>query len=311
MPHPLHRLPHRALSFSFGRQGEATAACQIASIGFSLETDPSKYRWDNRRREHACLFQYTLSGEGVFEDVAAGKIWAMGAGQGFLVPWPSPTRYWLAEGRRWEFIYICFEGGQAFEQCRFLNRQYGYVFSPAPAGLAIGLLGEIYREALSNRRPDPFATSARLYGFLMELHRHQQPVPDRWPAGLAKVKRYMDEHWDEPGLTVGELAEIGGYSKYHFIRLYRRHVGVTPYAYLIEARLQRALELTATTSLPLKEVAETCRFNDYCAFGNAFRKHFGKTPATLRSEQHSLGIAAILSSRGRDRIKQPGRSGPV
>jgi AraC-like DNA-binding protein len=287
------KLPHRSLGFSFRQQGGPMERCQVGGVGFTLEEDPQKYRFDNRNRSIHCLFQYTLAGEGRFEDLAAGKTVTLTPGQGFLVPFPSPTRYWLPEGRTWEFIYICFRGALSFEHCRNLNRQYGYLYNLPPTSRAVELLFEIYRMALGETGSDPFATSARLYGFLMELYRNRQPVPAQFPEGIRQAKQHIDASAEDANLGIETIAKVSGYSKYHFSRLFRKHVGVSPYAYLLHSRLRRALELVSTTVIPMKQIASITGFQDYPYFCNAFRKHFGRTPATVRREQQAFGISEI------------------
>ncbi len=291
----IQQLPHRNFGFSFWRPGTPTAPCQVGSIGLTLEQDSQRYRFDNRNRSDFCLFQYTISGEGRLEDLNTGQTTVLTPGQGFLVPFPSNTRYWLPEGKTWEFIYICFCGPLAFDHCHSLIRQYGHLYTLALTSRPLELLWEIYHSALSENGTEPFTTSARLYAFLMELYCERKPVPAQFPAGIRLAKQHIDEHVTDANLGVDVIAQASGYSKYHFSRLFRRHVGLSPYAYLLQGRLRRALELVATTKIPVKQIANMTGFRDYSYFCNAFHKHFGRTPATARREQHALGVSEILS----------------
>lgn len=83
-------------------------------------------------------------------------------------------------------------------------------------------------------------------------------------------------------LSLGELAREAGLSPFHFLRLFRRVAGVTPYQYLIGARLRRALDLLLDTELPVTRVAYDSGFGDLSNFNHTFRRVIGGTPRAYR-----------------------------
>nr|MCR5229655.1 AraC family transcriptional regulator [Solobacterium sp.] len=72
---------------------------------------------------------------------------------------------------------------------------------------------------------------------------------------MQKLVYYMHEHYREP-LTMDDLADISGFSKYHLSREFRKTTGFPPNEYLIRLRLERAKFLLSSTSLPVYRVAE-------------------------------------------------------
>ena len=56
-------------------------------------------------------------------------------------------------------------------------------------------------------------------------------------------------------LSLPELASAARLSQYHFLRVFKQAHQVTPVAFLRRQRLERALTLLASTSLPVGEVA--------------------------------------------------------
>ena len=62
---------------------------------------------------------------------------------------------------------------------------------------------------------------------------------------LKRIKDYVVAHLDEP-IEVATLAGIAGRSPFHFARLFTQSVGLTPHRYVIDLRLQRAIELPGT-----------------------------------------------------------------
>ncbi len=81
---------------------------------------------------------------------------------------------------------------------------------------------------------------------------------------------------------LADLARAAGLSPFHFLRLFKREVGVTPYRFLLQARLRRALDLLADTDRPVTEIAFEVGFGDLSNFINAFRREVGCSPGHFR-----------------------------
>ena len=69
---------------------------------------------------------------------------------------------------------------------------------------------------------------------------------------MTEVLRYMAEHSAAPHKLAG-LARMARMSPYHFLRGFKATTGVTPHQWLLRARLRKAAEQLATTSLPVTE----------------------------------------------------------
>jgi AraC-like DNA-binding protein len=72
-------------------------------------------------------------------------------------------------------------------------------------------------------------------------------------------------------------------SKYHFLRSFRRSVGVTPYRYLLRLRLHRAAVDLTTTARSVAALAFDAGFRDLPTFNAPFRRCFGLSPSALRA----------------------------
>lgn len=81
-------------------------------------------------------------------------------------------------------------------------------------------------------------------------------------------------------LQLDELAKKVGISKFHLIRLFKRSFGLTPHQYLIDKRLEKAIELLPNT--PINEIALAVGFSDASSFGKAFKQRYGCTPSAFK-----------------------------
>jgi len=85
------------------------------------------------------------------------------------------------------------------------------------------------------------------------------------------------------GLSVGELAREVGLSAEHLVRLFRRHLGVTPGAFMRAERLSHGMSLLTHTGLTVAEVAHRAGFASPHHFAHALRAATGASPTELRA----------------------------
>lgn len=108
------------------------------------------------------------------------------------------------------------------------------------------------------------------------------------PVRLRKVLAYIEEHLAE-NLKLHELAEVAGMSKYHFSRLFKDAVGVPPYRYVVQQRVEAARGLLLRTDLSVAQIALRTGFCSQSHLSTSFREHIGTTPLALRERRSRYG----------------------
>lgn len=83
-------------------------------------------------------------------------------------------------------------------------------------------------------------------------------------------------------LTVQKAAALCGFSKSHFMKLFRELTGTSFTAYLIHYRLEMAAAQLAGTELNVIEIAANCGFHNPSYFTRAFTGQYGVTPTQYR-----------------------------
>lgn len=107
------------------------------------------------------------------------------------------------------------------------------------------------------------------------------PVTLRDEARVTAALALLDRRFREP-LTLADLAGAAGVTRYHFLRVFRRVVGVTPYGYLLSRRLAAAVRALRREEGTVLDVALGAGFSDLSDFTRRFRHRFGVTPAAYR-----------------------------
>lgn len=108
-----------------------------------------------------------------------------------------------------------------------------------------------------------------------------------------QIQRVID--YIENNLTAemdnAALAQIAGYSEYHFLRLFRRLVGVTPVDYVRKRRIAEIVrEMIDGSEKPMSELAFAYGFNSKENFTRAFKKEHGILPTEFKQTQNSLRL---------------------
>lgn len=84
-------------------------------------------------------------------------------------------------------------------------------------------------------------------------------------------------------ISIDLLADITHLSKYYFIRLFKKFIGVNPYEYLIAYRIGQSKVLLKDTSLTVSEISSSIGYNDANNFIRDFKKYVGTTPLKYRN----------------------------
>ncbi|MGG4479519.1 helix-turn-helix domain-containing protein [Paenibacillus illinoisensis] len=98
---------------------------------------------------------------------------------------------------------------------------------------------------------------------------------------LANAISYMEDHYLEP-LTLEGIASKSNISVRHLNRIFRSYYQMTPIAYMLTLRLERACSLLKHSSLTITQISYECGFNDSNYFTRQFRKAYGVSPKVYR-----------------------------
>lgn len=252
-----------------------------AVLGWSRETLPS-YSWRGLERpDTPCIFQYTLAGCGVLERGGTGYL--LDSGKAFLVEVPDDHHYYLPEGwAPWEFVYLCFEGGDdVLRHVRWILAHHGPVLTLPSGHAALRCYEELFLAIHRQTMPDVETLAALLYRLVLHLRQavdrpHTTPRP-----AIAQSLQFIARNYARE-IGIDALAGEAGLSRAHFCRLFRREMGVSPLHYLTQVRLERAQALLRATPYTLEAIAQQCGFADASYFGKRFLQAFGMTPTVYR-----------------------------
>ncbi|HHV95018.1 MAG TPA: helix-turn-helix transcriptional regulator [Clostridiaceae bacterium] len=114
------------------------------------------------------------------------------------------------------------------------------------------------------------AEALRLY--LIDNKYFQKPKIE-----IYKILNYISDNIQR-SIRLEELSKMCGYNSQYFIRLFKSSIGLTPYQYIINCRMKKAVQLLKQNT-PITYIAEQTGYKDIKAFSRAFKMYFKVPPS--------------------------------
>ncbi len=253
------------------------------SSGYEIRDRPP-YAWDGMQRGQTpfTVLQHTVSGVGQLR--YERRRYRLKAGDTMLVIIPHNHRYWLDPGDRWEYFWISMHGREALRIHREILAANGPVLRLRPE--TIEHLARCTLRFIEGGGETPGAASALAYEAAMALFDDvfgSHPVAPTEDDAIARAVRYILANLDQP-IAVPDLADIAGFSRAHFTRVFTDSEGLPPAEFVLQQRMRRAASLLANdTPVSVKEVAVLVGFDDPNYFAKVFRRVFGTSPTEFRT----------------------------
>lgn len=242
------------------------------------------------------LLHHILAGSGTF--TCADQTYPLQAGQSFLIQ-PDQLISYESDGESpWQYRWIAFEGRQA----QALAASAG--LSALQPIIDTGVnrrVGALFRNMERTFRQGGSAAAVQLRstGYLQLLfaefcsmqHGKGDVSIENEAEGEAlfqRVIRYLSSQYAEP-VSIDAMANTLGYSRAYLSRLFKQRTGITPIAFLLRLRLDKArLLLRERTELTIEQIAASAGFQDPLYFSRQFRRFYEQSPSGYREAMKRL-----------------------
>jgi AraC family transcriptional regulator of arabinose operon len=227
------------------------------------------------------ILQWTLSGEGLYEDENGPK--PVPADHAFIAVVPERSAYYYPSTQQepWVFTWINFYGSLAHDLLKRFQAEFGPVVPLSSRGAAAAAFRRLLTTAAQGTSSDRSRISLQGYAFLLEWWREASQPSGGAENGLARAIGFCREHFREP-LGVKQIAQEAGMSREHFTRIFQQHMGQSPGTFLRGLRVNEASMLLRETGLPLREIAMRSGFYSSQHLMRTFQRLHGITPSEYR-----------------------------
>lgn len=142
-----------------------------------------------------------------------------------------------------------------------------------------------HRRAIESAAGDPERVESLAFSLLDFSSRRStgDDADRRRDVRMEYAKRLMRERCSG-STTIAEIARALDLSRFAFTRRFRAHAGMSPYAFIVGERIERAKTALQHTRLSIEEIALANGFGSIAHFSNAFRRIVGNTPTSFRRD---------------------------
>jgi AraC-like DNA-binding protein len=248
--------------------GEVPGVC-VSSCGHWTVNDHIL----NPRIRSDYLIIYCVNGSGTY--IEGNKEYKIKKGMLFAAFPDVAHSYWCDE-QGWELWYSHFGGDIAGKLLKWSGLD---LLNPVMHfGIKKDLINtfeQLINSAVEKKVNCETETSYLLYKLLLQIK------TSKVSGGMKNIG--MQQALDSKAENIDEMAKHAGMSKFHFIREFKKNIGITPWQYILQRKITRAKELLHNRDKTIKQIAYETGFRDPDYFSTTFRKFTGLKPGDFRN----------------------------
>ncbi len=212
---------------------------------------------------------YVLSGTGKF--VTKGKEYTITPGQLFCFAPFEPVYYKADDKNPWTYVWINF----------IVTGHVAYRFDqPVIDAPSLRPIFESIRDY-----PDHAATGRDFTTDCLNAIAAQLLKNKRQSSLLVeRAIRYIDRNYGNEGLSVAEIANKLGTSRFTLTAAFTKEKNITPVEFLVRYRLDKACEYMKHQGLCPTMAAYSAGYKNYMHFAKIFRKYYGISPKVYQQQ---------------------------
>lgn len=164
--------------------------------------------------------------------------------------------------------------------------------SPAKSQVILQLFKEIYAASRQKTQWDIFKQNKLIYELLYELLHQCNCETSIFKSVNHQVMsafNYINKHFCEE-INIMQLIKESGLSKAYFHKCFKEYAKTSPFALLMDLRIEKAKTLLCVTDNTISEIAVACGYFDNAYFSFLFKRHTGNSPTQYRSQHASSGM---------------------
>ena len=192
----------------------------------------------------------------------------------------SPQHYRYERGEGSEYYWLHFSG----ESVPALIEDYGLREGATDLGSSRGEVERLIRMMLRALSENYKYSDGFCEGLLSSLLAFVGAPPAISSPFRKAIKILGDPANDQ---SIEEIATIYNMSPNHFIRSFKKYVGMSPNAFRIAKKMEVACEMLISTELSVEKIAAASGYDDPLYFSRAFKKQEGMSPSEYRKNKRS------------------------
>jgi AraC-like DNA-binding protein len=233
----------------------------------------SLYRQERKTGLPFGILLFTVGGTGkIFLD---GREMTTRTGEIVLIPRGKAHGY-MGTDDTWEFYWLHYVGDHAALCAQDITAQHDFVFDVGEQTLRmwISTLFTTKKQSIERELADSECLGLVMHHLLKHAYLCSADTV------IEEMLRFLENGTE---FSLDALAKTFHYSKEHIIRMFQKHIGLSPYRYWLRLRLKRSAQILKFDDKTIEEIAAQCGYHSVSAYSGQFKKLFGMTPSEYRA----------------------------
>ena len=194
--------------------------------------------------------------------------------------------YYKTEVDFWEFKWVHINGTAASEYENLINEEDFSIVNIENTEE----ISELFDKVFFIMKNSHIMTDIKICPLVVELltnitlnknNEANNPQNIKYRKDIDKVVKFISDNY-EKNIQLDDIIKSVHISKYHFVRIFKKYMSVSPYQYLQNYRINTSKRLLKETDIPISEVVSAVGFSDIHNYIKAFKKTVGTTPSDYR-----------------------------
>ena len=212
------------------------------------------------------------------------------AGQALLLPKGMSHNYQSDKKDPWTIFWVHMDGhlAEQFTSMMFVNDETNLIFEVPNMAEVLLEFEQLLACRQATYQFNNFVLASNILRKIFSYFISQNQVlltSDQSQINLQIIDGFLEKNIDSQ-ITLEEMAEISGLSKFHFAKKFQKQTGLSPVRYFLELKIKHACELIDRTQLTIKEVSSRLGYDDPYYFSRLFKKIMGISPKQYRESNN-------------------------
>jgi len=247
-------------------------------------TNPDPNYYIKRDSSRCFILEYIVSGKGYL--TVNGQTYSLGANDTYLIHPGDECEYYSDKNDPYKKYWINFRSYFLADFLKAYNLSEPRVFNDM--NIEDSFKGLFELENISDANDDIYLPASEiLYAVAFKLVAHVKKVTSN-SSLAARVKSELQHSIGVP-ITLEMLEKKFYRTKSDIIKQFKKAYGITPYAYMINLKIQAAKNFLANTQKTASEIAEYLCFSSGYHFSSIFKNKTGFSPREYRKISQNSG----------------------
>lgn len=121
-----------------------------------------------------------------------------------------------------------------------------------------------------------------LYEYDLINENTNSTLSKRAPENIRKILNYISDNYYNQ-LSIKDIAKVSGFSEFHFMKFFKKHIGITCIEYINLFRLEQAANMLVNTDKSIMNISLEVGFNNVSYFNKLFKNTYNLTPKNFRA----------------------------